>query len=74
LAAVVALPAAAVPAPRKAGAASNLFGNLTSPHASSSATKCPKCRQPIGVRRIGVRRVPLFGALANVFELLPRDA
>jgi len=29
---------------------------------------CGECRQPIGVR------VPLFGTLANVCELLPRDA
>jgi hypothetical protein len=36
--------------------------------ASSSVTACPECRQPIGVR------VPLFGALANVCELPPRDA
>jgi hypothetical protein len=36
--------------------------------ASSSVTKCPECRQPIGLR------VPLFGARANVCKLLPRDA
>ena len=36
--------------------------------ASSSVTACPGCRQPIGMR------VPLFGALANVCELPPRDA
>ena len=36
--------------------------------ASSSVTKCPECRHPIGVH------VPLFGVLANVCKLLPRDA
>jgi hypothetical protein len=36
--------------------------------ASSSVTACPECRQPIGAR------VPLFGVLANVWGLLPRDA
>jgi hypothetical protein len=36
--------------------------------ASSSVTACPECRQPIGAR------VPLFGVLANVCGLLPRDA
>jgi hypothetical protein len=36
--------------------------------ASSSVTECPECRQPIGAR------VPLFGVLANVCGLLPRDA
>jgi hypothetical protein len=36
--------------------------------ASSSVTECPECRQPIGAR------VPLFGVLANVCALLPRDA
>jgi hypothetical protein len=36
--------------------------------ASSWVTECPECRQPIGAR------VPLFGVLANVWGLLPRDA
>ena len=36
--------------------------------ASSSVTECPECRRPIGAR------VPLFGALANVCELLPRES
>ena len=36
--------------------------------ASSSVTACPECWQPIGAR------VPLFGVLANVWGLLPRDA
>ena len=31
-------------------------------------TACPECRQPIGAR------VPLFGVLAKVCGLLPRDA
>jgi hypothetical protein len=35
---------------------------------SSSVTACPECRQPIGAR------VSLFGVLANVCGLLPRDA
>jgi len=35
--------------------------------ASSSVTVCPECRRPIGAR------VPLFGALASVCELLPRE-
>ena len=35
--------------------------------ASSSVTACPECRRPIGAR------VPLFGALASVCELLPRE-
>jgi hypothetical protein len=34
---------------------------------SSLAMECPECRQPIGAR------VPLFGPLVNVCELLPRD-
>ena len=34
---------------------------------SSSVTVCPECRRPIG------GRVPLFGALASVCELLPRE-
>ena len=37
-------------------------------YASSSVTECPEHRQPIGAR------VPLVGALSDVFELLPRDA
>ena len=36
--------------------------------ASSKVRECPECRQPIGAR------VPLFGALANVCELLPRES
>ena len=36
--------------------------------ASSKVSECPECRQPIGAR------VPLFGALANVCELLPRES
>ena len=36
--------------------------------ASSSVKECPECRRPIGAR------VPLFGALANVCELLPRES
>ena len=35
--------------------------------ASSSVKECPESRRPIGAR------VPPFGALANVYELLPRD-
>jgi hypothetical protein len=37
-------------------------------YASSSVTACPEYRQPIGAR------VPLVGVLAEVFEILPRDA
>ena len=36
--------------------------------ASSKVRECPECRQPIGAR------VPLFWALANVCELLPRES
>ena len=36
--------------------------------ASSKVRECPECRQPIGAR------VPLFGALANVCEMLPRES
>ena len=35
--------------------------------ASSSVAACPECQRPIGAR------VPLFGALSSVCELLPRE-